>query len=306
MRTTRSAGASERASVPVRCYSMSQFVDLHCHSTASDGSLRPREVVRLAQRAGLSGLSLTDHDTIDGLAEAAEECARLGIAFVPGVEISCRWPFPGTLHILGYCFDPQSAAITRLCRRLVEARRQRNPRMVSRLRELGVDITMEELAAEAGGQIVGRPHMAAILVRKGYAGSIPHAFEKYLGPGRPAYFPKETVEPREGIGAITEGGGVAVLAHPTQLKTKSTGDLERILRDLMEMGLQGIEVMHCDHSRRDAEIMNGLARRLGLLRTGGSDFHGNNKEGSALGWAGDLRVPRAFMEELLTRRARAT
>lgn len=282
---------------------MSGFVDLHCHSTASDGSLSPREVARLAHREGLSGLALTDHDTIAGLDEAAGECARLGMPFITGMEISCLWPAPGTLHILGYCFDPRGRAITDLCARLVAARTERNPRIIARLRELGVAIDPGEVLAEAGGQVVGRPHIAAVLVRKGYVSSIQQAFNRYLAPGGAAYFPKETVEPRDGIGAILAAGGVAVLAHPVQLRLEDPAELERVVRRIADMGVAGIEVMHCDHTRRDVEMLSRLADDLGLLKTGGSDFHGDHKEGSGLGRAGDFRVPQAFMDALLARAA---
>ena len=171
---------------------MTNFVDLHSHSTASDGTLAPADVVRLAVRNGLSGLALTDHDTIGGIAEAAAEAKSSGIDFLPGIEISAEYPHPGTLHILGYGVDPHSTCLRDLTRQLLEGRDNRNPRIIARLQELGVAITMEEVEHEAKAEEsskegkkkpIGRPHIAAILLRKGYVSSMKQAFDKYLAPG---------------------------------------------------------------------------------------------------------------------------
>src|SRR5829696_4644392 len=160
------------------------YVDLHCHSTASDGTLPPRDVARLAKESNLTALALTDHDTVAGCAEAADEAKKLGLDFLPGIEISAEYPHPGTMHILGYGVDPESPSLRDLTRKLLEGRDNRNPRIVQKLQELGVSITMEEVEAEAGkdkdpASVVGRPHIAAILNRKGYVSSIKQAFDKY-------------------------------------------------------------------------------------------------------------------------------
>jgi len=175
------------------------FVDLHCHSTASDGTLSPTEVVRLAKQSGLSALALTDHDTIGGVAEAAAEALVQGIDFLPGIEISAEYPHPGTMHILGYGVDPDSATLKDLTSTLIAGRDNRNPRIIAKLQELGVAITMEEVEKEAGGKVLGRPHIAAILHRKGYVSSIKEAFNKYLAQGAPAYFDKERLTPRQAL-----------------------------------------------------------------------------------------------------------
>jgi predicted metal-dependent phosphoesterase TrpH len=276
-----------------------EFVDLHSHSTASDGTLAPADVARLAARSNLSGFALTDHDTIEGLAEAAAESATLGITFLPGIEISCIFPHPGTLHLLGYRIDPQSPSLTSLAQRLIDGRNARNPQIVNRLRELGVAITMEEVEAEAGGNVIGRPHMAAILVRKGYVSSIKEAFNKYLAPGGSAYFDKEVLTPREAIDLIKKSGGIPVLAHPIQLRTQNDGQLETILKNLLDLGLAGIEVIHSDHSPAEVDKYAALAERYKLLKTGGSDFHGGKKPGIELGLANGRRIPRAFLDALL-------
>src|SRR2546423_5798670 len=167
------------------------FAVLHSHPPASDGTLPPAEVVALAQRNRLSAIALTDHDTIGGIAEAAEAARSAGIDFLPGIEISCDVPRPATMHLLGYGVDPSSKVLRDLTAQLVSARDDRNPKIIQRLNELGVSITMQEVEDQAGGAVVGRPHIAAVLHRKGYISSIKQAFDKYLGQGGAAYFDKE-------------------------------------------------------------------------------------------------------------------
>jgi predicted metal-dependent phosphoesterase TrpH len=286
---------------------MPQYVDLHCHSTASDGTLAPAEVVRLAKDAGLSGLALTDHDTIGGIAEAAAEAARVGLDFLTGIEISAEYPHPGTMHILGYGVDPESTSLRELTRQLLEGRDNRNPRIIARLQELGVSITMEEVEHEAKvdqsekKKPVGRPHIAAILLRKGYVSSIKQAFDKYLAPGGLAYFDKERLTPRRALEMIHESGGLPVLAHPVQLRTENDAQLERAVKDLVDMGLLGLEIIHSDHTPDLVEKYTRLADRYGLVKTGGSDFHGTNKKDIYLGTANGRRVPRELMDRLVER-----
>src|SRR5688572_25090075 len=288
-----------------------EFVDLHCHSTASDGTLSPKEVVTLAHRAGLSALALTDHDTIGGVGEAALAAGSLGIDFLPGIEISCEFPHPGTMHLLGYGVDPDSKVLRDLTRQLIDARDNRNPKIIAKLNDLGVAITMEEIEAEAGGGgVVGRPHIAAVLHRKGYVSSIKQAFDKYLGTTGAAYFDKERLSPRRAFELVRESGGLPVLAHPVQLRTTNDAELNRIVKDCVDMGLAGIEVIHSDHDDALVAKYTALAERYGLLKTGGSDFHGSNKKDIDLGLARGRRIPRAFFDELVdrhreTREARA-
>ena len=277
------------------------YIDLHSHSTASDGTFAPAEVAQLARRAGLAGWGLTDHDTSVGLVEAREESRKLGIEFVPGIEISCVYPKPGTMHLLGYCVDPASPVLADMSRQLIEFRDTRNPKIIARLQELGISITMEEVERESGGQVVGRPHIASVLVRKGYSSSIKQAFDKYLGQGGAAYFDKERLPARQAFDRVRKSGGLVVLAHPIQLCTENDAQLERIVKDLVDMGLDGIEVMHSDHTPDLVEKYLKLADRYGLLKTGGSDFHGNNKKEIELGFANKQRVPRQFMDQLLAR-----
>ncbi len=283
---------------------MSNPVDLHSHSTASDGTLTPAEDARLAKEVGLSGWALTDHDTIGGIAEAAAESARLGIDFLPGIEISAEFPQPGTMHILGYGVDPDSKVLKDLTDTLLAGRDNRNPRIVAKLQELGVAITMEEVEKEAGkdanpAAVVGRPHIAAILHRKGYVSSIKQAFDKYLAaPNGLAYFDKERLTPKQALEMIRASSGIPVLAHPVQLKCENDAQLDRILKDLIDNGLEGLEVIHSDHSPELVQKYTALADRFNLLKTGGSDFHGSKKEGVELG---GKRVPREFLDGLFAR-----
>jgi 3',5'-nucleoside bisphosphate phosphatase len=281
------------------------FVDLHCHSTASDGTYAPGDVVALAVSSGLSALALTDHDTIGGVAEAAEAAKKAGLDFLPGIEISCDVPRPATMHLLGYGIDPVSPVLLDLTTRLIEGRNDRNPRIIRKLNELGVAITMEELEKEAGGTVIGRPHIAAILLRKGYVSSIKQAFDKYLAQGAPAYFDKERLTSKQAIELVQQSGGIAVLAHPVQLRTENDGQLERIVKDLVDLGLAGLEVIHSDHDAALVEKYTKLADRYGLIKTGGSDFHGTNKKNINLGTANGRRVPREFFDTLSGRVAAA-
>jgi predicted metal-dependent phosphoesterase TrpH len=278
-----------------------QFVDLHCHSTASDGTLPPRDLVRLAKHVGLSGLALTDHDTVAGCADAADEAQKLGIDFLPGIEISCEYPRPGTMHLLGYGVDPHSPVLGELTRRLIDGRSARNVKIIQSLNDQGVAITLDEVRAQANGGTVGRPHFAAILERKGYVTSKQQAFDKYLGQTGSAYADKETVTPRRAIAMIDQSGGLAVLAHPFQLRKQNLAQLETEVKKLVDAGLMGIEIIHSDHDEEFTRALVRLAERFGLLQTGGSDFHGSNKAQIQLGQARGRKIPRHMMDAIIAR-----
>lgn len=275
------------------------FIDLHCHSTASDGTLPPAEVVRLAKACGLTALSLTDHDTVAGIEEAAREAELLGIDFIPGIEISAEYPSPGTLHILGYGVDPNNASLKNLTETLIAGRDNRNPRIVEKLNEMNVSVTMKEWEDEAKGTVLGRPQLAAILHRKGYVSSIKQAFEKYIGQGAPAYFDKERLKPADAFSRIRSAGGLPVLAHASQLRKENLAQIENEIRNLVDIGLAGIEVIHSDFDQLMVDFLNQLAERLKLLKTGGSDFHGSNKASIQLGIANKRRIPREFFDRLI-------
>jgi predicted metal-dependent phosphoesterase TrpH len=279
----------------------SAFIDLHCHSTASDGRLAPADVVKMAVDSGLSALALTDHDTVDGIAEASATASQAGLDFLPGIEISCEYPYPGTLHLLGYGVKADRPVLRDLTKTLLAGRDNRNPKIIARLRELNVAITMEEVEQEAGGNVLGRPHIAAILLRKGYVSSVKEAFNKYLAPGGLAYFDKERLTPKQAIGMVLESGGIPVLAHPIQLRTENDAQLERMIKDLLDVGLAGIEVIHSDHDQALVGKYTQLADRYELLKTGGSDFHGEAVKDIDLGLARGRRIPREFFDALVER-----
>ena len=278
-------------------------VDLHAHSTASDGTLSPADVVRLAHARGLQPMSLTDHDTLAGLPEARREAELIGVAFLPGIEVSTAFPRPGTMHLLGYGFDADSAAAHYLAATLEGARRERTSLILRRLDRLGVRICPEELTREAGGGNVGRPHVAALLVRDGHATSTRDAFDRFLGGGGAAYVENNPFGPRRVIELVRAAGGVVSLAHPLQHRRRDFGQLESLVRELADQGLQAIETIHGSHTTETVHRLTRLADRLGLLTTGGSDFHGGNKPWIRLGEAGGRIIPRSFYDDLVSRLA---
>jgi len=277
--------------------------DLHMHSTASDGSDAPDSLPARAAEAGLSAIALTDHDTAAGVKPCAQAAEAEGLAFVPGIELSAdpagvtaRKPrgdtaataepdasdaerAAGTLHILGYFIDPDDPSLDQLQRRLREAREQRNPAMIDKLNSLGVTLDYREvtdLAAREGSKAPGRPHIARLLVDKGYAKSIHDAFTRYIGSRGAAYVRKDRLTAAEAIDAIHQAGGLASFAHPVQL-TRDAAGLEHAVARLTDMGLDAIETSHSDHAARDRDAFERLATRFSLLTTGGSDYHGTNK-----------------------------
>jgi len=270
---------------------MDKGIDLHTHSTASDGTFSPKRLVKLAKETGLVALALTDHDTIDGLAEAEEEAQAQSLAFVPGVEISVKFDGPGHFHLLGYFLDYRNLALTQALKGLKEARATRNQKMLAKLQDLGIDISLEELRAVSGGGEIGRPHLARLLVKKGVVKDTNEAFEKYLAKGAPAYVPKALLEPAEAIALIHTAGGLASLAHPYYLKLDDQA-LTKYVAGLKDLGLDALEAYYTDHSPAYTRFLLDLAQKLDLLVTGGSDFHGENKPEIALGKGkGGLFVP---------------
>ncbi len=273
-------------------------IDLHTHTTASDGSLTPSQLVRYARQKGLTAIAVTDHDTIDGNVEAVAEGEREAIAVVPGVEISVDYA-PGSMHMLGFFIDIASSGLSDKLRVLQDSRADRNPRIIQKLNDLGINITYQEVVDVSGGGQVGRPHIARVLLHKGYTRSIQQAFDRYLGKGAPAYLDKFRLEPADAIGMIIGAGGVPVLAHPFTLNCARTDELERLVKQLVALGLAGIEVYYSEHSPQQVAAYESLARRYHLLVTGGSDFHGANVSGIDLGKGrGGLNIPHAIFEQL--------
>jgi predicted metal-dependent phosphoesterase TrpH len=270
--------------------------DLHMHTNHSDGTLNPVELARLAKAQNLDAVALTDHDTVTGLAELVEEVNKLGIEAIPGVELSAKFS-PGTLHILGYGFNP-NGPIRQKLEGFQKDRAERNPKILDKLRELGMPLTLEEIKTLSGAKNqIGRPHIAKALAAKGYVASYEEAFDKYLTKGGPAYISKAGWSAQECIDLIHESGGVAVIAHPIQMKLQGM-ELREKLKELVEMGMDGIEVVHPDHSPENQALFASLAEEFGLLPTGGSDFHGDHKPGIQLGQG---RPPYTYLEALRER-----
>lgn len=256
--------------------------DLHTHSTASDGTLPPREVVALAAERGLAGIALTDHDTVDGLAEATGMAEALGIRCIPGVELSCFAPTAREAHVLGYFLDPEDTGLAKLFAEMRAQRDERAHAIVARVHELTGLLTMEDVLAESKGAPPGRPHVARAMVRVGIIRELEQAFtEDWLGANGRAFVARDGMSVERGIAAIHAAGGVAVFAHPGA--RARAGLREEAVRHAAELGLDGIEVDHPGHDgdivRRCAE----LATELQLVQTAGSDDHGHGPDGSRLG-----------------------
>jgi len=259
---------------------MHQRIDLHTHSTASDGTLTPAELMRAAKKAGLAAIALTDHDTFDGLPEARAEAQRQGIELVPGCELSLDYGGLPT-HLLALFVDERPGRVVGELTRVMQARATRNETMLEKLRAVGVHLRREDVSRHAKG-VVGRPHMAQAMLEAGVVRSFEEAFARFLGSSGLAYVPKAKLTPAEAIGAIHADGGLAVLAHPYLLSQRPQ-HIEAMLTELRGLGLDGVEVYYTEHSDKYTELVAGLAQRLGLLMSGGSDFHGAVKPGVALG-----------------------
>lgn len=273
------------------------MIDLHSHSNASDGSDSPARIPELAAAAGCTAVALTDHDTLEGIPEARDRAVELGVELVAGCELSCEVR-TGTMHLLVYFVEPGEGPLQDRLAHLQEVREDRNKRMVDRLRQLGMDVTYDELLAEAGGRGVGRPHAAAVLVRKGIVSSVQEAFERYLAKGKPGYVEKERLSPREAVRLAVDSGAKPVLAHPFSLR-RTVDALESVVEELRGFGLAGLECLYSRYSPDEREALSRLAQRNGLVATGGSDHHGSYKPDLSIGvGTGDLNVPDRVLDDL--------
>ncbi|MDY6852837.1 MAG: PHP domain-containing protein [Thermodesulfobacteriota bacterium] len=278
------------------------LIDLHTHTTASDGSLTPPELVDLAHEIGLKAVAVTDHDTLAGLEPALNRAHDLGFELVPGVEISADFT-SGSMHILGYLIDHKNPNLASKLATLQEARLTRNPKIAARLNKLGLAISMSEVEAVAGGGQVGRPHFAKVMLDKGYVSNFKEAFDRFLAKGAPAYVNKFRLGPAEALALIREAGGLSVLAHPYTLKLDNLADLEDLLADLKRSGLAGLETYYSEHTPQMTKDYLALAQKLDLQSTGGSDFHGTNKKHIKLGCGrGGLAVPYDLLTGLRQRK----
>ncbi|GAB6906106.1 conserved hypothetical protein [Desulfosarcina cetonica] len=279
-------------------------IDLHIHSTASDGSLTPSEILTMAVKLGLKAIAITDHDTLSGSAAAINGGIPSALQFLTGIEISAAAPpgyrMNGSVHILGYGIALGNPVLSSLLDQLQQAREDRNPQIIARLNALGMDLSMDELAAVVGDAMAGRPHIAQLMIKKKLATSIDDAFDRFLGKNKPAYVHKYRAPMDAAIDAIRQAGGIAVLAHPILNGITDSDLFEKFLLTLKAMGLQGIEAYYPDHSSALTAEYCRLAHKHDLLITGGSDFHGDATPGICMGVGdGRLHVPYALYTSLV-------
>ncbi len=277
---------------------MSERVDLHTHSTASDGTDSPTELVHNAHRAGLKALALTDHDTLSGLPEARKAASEYDdLEFVRGVEVSTGTS-QGEMHIVGLWVPEDCQPLADALAAMRAKRTTRNERIVDMLQKQGVDITMDDVMARAGGESVGRPHIAMALRDKGYVTTISKAFDRYLGPTGSAYLPKEVMDPLKAVEIMSAVGCSVIIAHP-MLKAYPPGWIEEFVKRLLPCGLCGIEAWHSEHTDEDTQSVLAIARRYELCVSGGSDYHGHNKPRISLGTGyGSLNVSAGALTQL--------
>lgn len=273
-------------------------IDLHTHSTYSDGTFTPKELFALAKGIGLKALALTDHDTVAGLNDAAFYAKEYEIEFVPGVELVAEHNSK-EYHILGLYIDYENIVLIKTLNELIyEKRVIRNKRIIEKLNSIGIKISLEDLANKNDKALLTRTHFASALVRKGYCRSLNEAFHIYLGEGKPAYVIRETLTPTECIETIHNCNGIAILAHPT-LYHLDYKQIDQLTVELMEYGLDGIEAYYTRHTNEDTAQILTIAHRRNLVVSGGSDFHGENKANTQLGIGqGNLRIDYKVLENI--------
>jgi 3',5'-nucleoside bisphosphate phosphatase len=275
------------------------LIDLHSHTTESDGTTPPEELVQLALGAGVEALAITDHDTFAGYEQAAPVAALAGLDLICGIELSTKRN-SRTVHVLAYFLGPPpTPAFRAWIEAMLASRRERNRRLVHNLNEAGVDISLGEVE-QMGRRLTGRPHFARLLVRKGYVGSVEEAFHRYLGEEAPSFVERDSPDIEEAFEAIAEGGGISVIAHPVRLGIRDHGREEEFIRRLASAGMRGIEVWHSDQTASDSERYLQYARKHNLIPTGGTDFHGGNKPGLLLGTGrnNNVSIPRSVLDNM--------
>ena len=279
------------------------MIDLHVHSTASDGTATPGELVDLACTLAMHAVALTDPDTVSGLDEFLAAAQGHPLRAIPGVEVAASW-YGASLHLTGLFIDRTHRGLTGLLGEVRGAREVRNRRIVSILRHLGADICWEEVVASARGETLGRPHIAQALVKRGVCASAKEAFDRFLATGRPGCVPRYLPLPSETIRVIHEAGGVAVWSHPFGGRPRTPAQVRQVARHLKQVGLDALEVCYSEHTREQERFVRGLAGELSLLLCGGSDYHGGNSPGVLMGTGrGTLAVPDAWLGPLEHRAA---
>ena len=252
-------------------------IDLHTHTTASDGIYSPRELIDIARNNGLIAMAITDHDTVNGLPDAMEYAHSVGFRLYPGVEFSIEYD-EGSFHLIGLNMDYNHKGLRTTVKNLAEHRGTRAYRIIDDLKKHGIDIPIDEVIAEADGGSIGRPHIARIMVNRGYAATIREIFQNYLVKGKPGYVKKVRIAFEEAVSLIQVCGGIPVVAHPVSLECRNMGEFEELLKGFIKAGVKGIEVYAAMHTPAMAQEYLALAQKYNLLITGGSDFHGDKDE----------------------------
>jgi predicted metal-dependent phosphoesterase TrpH len=279
---------------------VNQMIDLHTHSTASDGSYSPAALMAEAAKCGLTAIALTDHDTIAGLPEAAPAAEEKGIRFIPGVELEIAWNQKGEFHLLGLGINSPSPAFIAAIEELTRRRLERNLQIIEKMNQAGIGVSYDDIVSLAGGpeaneRSIGRPHFAAFLVKRKIVKNREQAFKRYLGKGKPFYIPKTGLEFVKAVEVIKESGGIAVLAHPMSLYV-AWGRLPDLTKNLKENGLDGLEAWHPNAKVSECKRLEELGSKLGLCVTAGSDFHGEGRPDRKLGiTAGGKKIEESFL-----------
>ena len=272
-----------------------QKIDLHVHTTASDGTVSPADAVALAKELGLAAIAITDHDTASGYAEAAKAGQALGVEVVPGIEISTK--YGRAVHILGYYIDPEAGSLAAVSDWLVQDRDERNRKIAELMAADGLPVSYEDMHRRFGA-VIGRPHFARLLVELGLANSVQDAFDRYVEKGQKYYVSRTILPIERAIEIILRAGGIPVLAHPFQYRLDDSG-LRELIEHCMAHGLRGMECRYSGYSGEQSGYLTRLAEEYGLIQTGGSDFHGEAKPHIRLGSGmGSLDVPYEYLQRL--------
>ena len=275
-----------------------KIVDLHAHTTASDGSYTPTELVRYAKKKGLSAIAITDHDTVAGVEEASIEGRKLGIRVIPGAELSTRLD-DCDVHMTSLFINCKNKQLIKRLDDMAASRQERNYKMVDKLHEAGFQIDRRDLDALGEGKILARGHIAQILIARGYATELKEALRKYLSKGTPGYVQKEVLSPEECIQLVHDAGGLIFVAHLHQIDPQDPEHCRDVARRLIRMGADGLETQYCEFDDEWRQATEQIAQECGCLRSGGSDFHGTMKKGLDLACGyGDLQVPYTFLEAM--------
>lgn len=273
------------------------MIDLHLHSTHSDGTMTPSQLVKQAADIGLCAISITDHDTVSATDEAIREGEIYSVEVISGLEISSKYKGLD-LHLLGYNFDWRNTELLKNLDRLQSARKERNKKIILKLQEIGINISEQDLKAESGAGVAGRPHFARLLIKSGVVKNNEQAFSHYLKAGRCAYVPRFVLDIHDAIEILHGAGGIAVLAHPIQLSC-SLGELSMIIKELKELGMDGLETYYPTQKGKTGKKIRELAEKYQLLETGGSDYHGDIRHGTSMaGATRKFQVPAELLTKL--------